>query len=96
MESYEPNSVDISVENPRDGFLVLLDCYYPGWKAYLDDNPTDIFKADYIFRAVRVPKGKHLVKFSYQPDSLRIGLLISFAFFSSGIVLSFFLRKKAF
>jgi hypothetical protein len=96
MESYEPNSVDISVENPRDGFLVLLDCYYPGWKAYLDDKPTDIFKADYIFRAVRVPKGKHLVKFSYQPDSLRIGLLISFAFFSSGIVLSFFLRKKAF
>lgn len=94
IERYEPNKVIISTDNSKDGFLVLLDCYYPGWKAYIDDKPVKIFKANYIFRAVEVTQGKHIVKFSYEPVSLKIGFILSSVFFLSGIVLCIFLRKK--
>jgi len=96
IEKYQPNEIFISVNNNRDGFLVLLDCYYPGWKAYLDDKPTKIFRANYIFRAVRVPQGRHRIKFIYSPDSLKIGFMISSAVFLFSLVLCIFLRKKKF
>jgi len=94
IEKYEPNSVIISTDNSKDGFLVLLDCYYPGWKAYIDGKPAQIFKANYIFRAVSLAQGKHIVKFSYEPVSLKIGFILSSVFFLSGIVLCILLRKK--
>ena len=94
IEKYEPNEVIINIDNSKEGFLILLDCYYPGWKAYVDGQPTKIFKANYIFRAVRVAQGKHTVKFLYDPVSLKIGFVLSFSFFILGIVLCIFLRNK--
>lgn len=95
IEKYEPNNISISVDNPKEGFLVLLDCYYPGWKAYIDDKSAKIFRANYIFRAVRVPEGKHIVKFLYRPMSLEIGLIVSSIFFVLGIILCIFLKSKS-
>lgn len=94
IEKYEPNSLSILIDNPKEGFLVLLDCYYPGWKAFVDDKPAKVFVADYIFRAVRVPAGKHSVKFLYNPASFKIGLAISGSVLFCGIILCVFLRKK--
>jgi len=94
IEKYEPNRIDISVNNPRDGFLVLLDCYYPGWKAFVDDKPAKIMRANYIFRAVRIAPGRHMVKFLYASQSLKTGFILSAIFFMSGIILCIVLRKK--
>jgi hypothetical protein len=95
IEKYEPNNISISVDNPYDGFLVLLDCYYPGWKVYVDGKPNKIFKANYIFRAVRVAEGKHTVKFLYSPTSLKIGFMLSASFFIFWLILCIFLRNKS-
>jgi hypothetical protein len=94
IEKYEPNNISISVDNPKEGFLVLLDCYYPGWKAFINDMPVKVFIADYIFRAVRVPQGRHIVKFEYEPRMFKIGLAISLVFFVFYIGLCFFMNKK--
>src|SRR3989344_832794 len=58
--------------------LFLSDNYYPGWKAYIDDKETKIFRANYTFRAIYLPEGSHLVKFVYQPLSFKVGVVISF------------------
>jgi len=58
---------------------VLADSWYPGWKAYLDSNPTPIFPVDLAFRGVEIGAGNHQVIFEYKPDSLRLGLYITAA-----------------
>lgn len=75
--SYAPNEVILEASAPRPGFLLLLDTYYPGWKAFVNKAPATIYRADYNFRAVQVPAGKSLVRFVYTPLSFYAGLGIS-------------------
>src|SRR5262249_32023527 len=68
------NMVEISTESETGGFLVLSDTYYPGWQADVDGAPAKIYKADIAFRAVRVPPGRHLVRYVFAPTSCRLSL----------------------
>lgn len=77
MVKYEEQEVDLKVEQDGDGFLVLGDTYYPGWKAYLDNQPVKIYQANLAFRAISVPAGKHKVRFIFEPTYFKIGLSIS-------------------
>jgi hypothetical protein len=61
----------------RPGRLVLNDTWYPGWKATVDGRDTPIRHANVAFRAVEVPAGHHVVTFTYQPASVRIGVALS-------------------
>jgi len=74
--SYNSSQVDIEVQAQNQGILILSDNYYPGWKAYINDNQTEIFRANYTFRSIVVPEGKSVVKFIYAPDSFRYGLYL--------------------
>lgn len=80
-KSFNPQSTVILETDPNllltDQILVSSENYYPGWKAYLDNKETKIFRANYTFRAIVIPKGKHDIKFKYQPESLKIGIAIS-------------------
>ena len=71
------NLLQLFVEAKEDGFLVLSDTYFPGWKVYLDGNPVKSFRANYNFRAVSIPPGKHEVKFVYHPLSVKLGVLVT-------------------
>jgi hypothetical protein len=88
MAGYEPNCVTIHVDTPADGFLFLSDSYYPGWKAWVDGAQTEIYRADYVFRAVYLTAGSHEVKFAYQPDSFRCGVWISVLALAAALVMS--------
>ena len=72
-----PNQIEIDVEMEEAGWLVLRDTFDPGWKAQVDQNEAEIFRADYLFRAVRIPEGKHVVRFSYRPGSFYWGTAFS-------------------
>jgi hypothetical protein len=69
---YEANYVRISANTLADGFLFLSDSYYPGWKAYVDGVESEIYQADYAFRAVYLTTGRHTVEFSYEPTPFRL------------------------
>ena len=87
---YQPNTVTIEARMESDGLLVLSDVYYPGWKAYVDGEEKQIYRADYIFRAVYLNKGYHMIRFSYQPASFRLGLTISgISLFSAAVILGY-------
>ncbi len=72
-----PHEVEIRAEAEKDCFLVLADAFDPGWKAVMDDHPTRIYIADYLFRGVRLPAGQHQVCFQYFPLDFHMGLFIS-------------------
>lgn len=74
---YAPDSVMIEVEMLDDGFLVVSDVYYDGWKAIVDGEERRIHRADYIFRAVELQEGRHIVEFVFDPLPFKVGAGIS-------------------
>jgi hypothetical protein len=74
---YSLNAVEIEVTLDQDGYLVLSDTYYPGWRAYVDGEEKEILRANYAFRALPLDSGQHTVLFKYDPLSFKIGLAIS-------------------
>jgi Ca2+/Na+ antiporter len=64
---YNNQAVVVKTSSDGDGFLVITDSYYPTWKAELDGRAElDIYRTDYNFRGVFVPKGEHLIRFHMQ------------------------------
>ncbi|MBW6440550.1 YfhO family protein [Patescibacteria group bacterium] len=83
ITSYLPEKMKISTDSKRDGFLVLTDSFYVGWKAYLDEEEVTIYPTDVAFRGVYIPKGKHEIIFSYEPQSFQYSMYLSlFGIFS--------------
>ncbi|QQG41076.1 MAG: YfhO family protein [Candidatus Levyibacteriota bacterium] len=92
--SYAPENVVIKTNSAGDSLLVLSDAYYPGWQATVDGQQTHIFKADYAFRAVVVPKGSHVVIFTFFPLSFKIGIMLSVVSFAFVSIFVFFSKKQ--
>ena len=70
---YKNNSVLLKIKMEEEGFMVFSDTYYPGWKAYIDDIETDIYKANGILKGILVSQGEHEIKFSFLPKGFLIG-----------------------
>lgn len=70
---YEPAHVSVEVDAPEGGWLVLTDTYYPGWQATVDGEPTEIVRANFLFRGVRLGAGTQKVEFTYRPRSFWLG-----------------------
>ena len=59
---------------------IFSEVYYPkGWNAYVDNESTEYFRANYVLRAMVIPKGEHIVEFKFQPKSYSIGTKVSYA-----------------
>jgi hypothetical protein len=67
----------VEVDSPRAGWLVVLDSWATGWSATVNGAETPIERADYAFRAVRIPAGRSEVRMHYTTPGLRAGIAIS-------------------
>jgi hypothetical protein len=76
---YEPSRIELSLEAPRASLLVLSETYYPGWKAWIDEQPTAIHSVDIALRGVVVPAGAHQLRMEFRPLILPVSLGISLA-----------------
>ena len=74
---YRPDAVEIEVETPAEGYLVLSDPYYPGWQAQVDGEPAELLRANYAFRAVSVPAGSHAVTMVFRPTTWQAGVVLT-------------------
>jgi len=74
---YQADSLGLTADLPEPGLLVVSEVDYPGWQAYVDGRPTPTYRADGIVRAVYLPAGRHLVRFSFVPPGLQDGELTS-------------------
>lgn len=77
VAKYTPNEIHVTADMANNGLLVLSEIYYPGWKALVDGKESKVYKADYVLRSVYLEKGKHEIKFIFDPFSFKIGLYIS-------------------
>ncbi len=78
LQSYAPNRLVFTTQNQEDGLAVFSDIYYPiGWTATIDGKEVPILRANYVLRALEIPKGTHEIEFYFRPDSFEIGERIS-------------------
>jgi hypothetical protein len=60
-----------------DGWVVISDSAWKGWRAYIDGRRVQTQNANIGFVSVYVPRGKHQVRVVYWPESFVIGRGIS-------------------
>lgn len=75
--SYDETEIILKVSLGKKGFLFLSEIYYPGWKAFIDDEERKIYRANYLFRSLCLDEGEHTVRFIYSPSSFKIGVFVT-------------------
>ncbi len=66
---FQNHSIKLKVNASGNNLLFLSEVYYPVcWKAYIDGQPTEIYKTNYVFRSILVPPGEHEVEFRYEAN----------------------------
>jgi len=74
-----PNHLDFEVITPAEGYLFVSEMWMPGWIAYVDGSKGKVLQANYTFRAVYIPEGRHQVHMVYRPTAWLVGLGTSLA-----------------
>jgi len=85
LKSYNPNELAYDYNVAKDRVAVFSEIYYPyGWKAYVDGQEIEHFKANYVLRAAVLPKGEHELVFKFEPEVVQKGSIITL---TSGVIL---------
>jgi len=74
------NKLRLEVHSDGTQMLIVSDAFYPGWRAYIDGEPTSVHIANYAFRGVLVPDGHHSVWIVYEPVAISLGIFMACAF----------------
>jgi hypothetical protein len=66
LNKVNPNILEANVNCISPSMLHCLQSFYPGWKAYIDNHETEIFKSNELNMSIVVPKGTHHITFEYK------------------------------
>lgn len=77
VEQAGPGRLRVRVQAARPGWLVLSEVWYRGWHARVDGRPAPVRRANWIFRAVPVDAGEHIVELWFAPATFAAGAAIS-------------------
>jgi hypothetical protein len=90
LTNYEPNQLSYTASCKKEQLAVFSEIWYPeGWQAYLNGEPVEHVRANYVLRALRIPPGEHEIEFVFDPEVYHTGQSISTA--GSALVLVFVL-----
>lgn len=80
LTKYTPNTLEYVSNTTSDQLAVFSEIWYGpnlGWEAYIDDQPVEHIRANYLLRALKIPAGQHKIKFEFKPSSYRTGKIVS-------------------
>lgn len=100
--TYAPGKLDYSVNSQKGGIAVFSEIFFPwGWEATIDGKPAEIARVDYVLRALKVPAGKHHIRFEFHPRQLDatntlgvISISIIYAICLAAIVMACLIYRK--
>jgi hypothetical protein len=76
-QQFSPRQVQFVIENSAPALAVIAQAFSRNWRAYVDDAPTAVLRANHAFQAVEVPAGKHRVRLVYEDRAFRLGSFVS-------------------
>ena len=100
LTNYHPDTMVYEYTAKNDVAAVFSEMYYEElWQAYLDGEPLEHARVNYILRGAKLPAGKHTVTFIAEDKSADKDLMVervSSAIILAGfpIYLLFFFLKK--
>jgi hypothetical protein len=72
-------ALELDVTKRGDGFVIVSEAAWDGWRAYVDDKRVPVIRANHAFLGVFIPDGHHKVVLRFWPQSFVIGRAITFA-----------------
>ncbi len=60
-----------------DGWVVVSQAGWRGWRAYVDGRPANVVPANHAFLAVHVPRGRHSLRLAFRPRSFVAGRTVT-------------------
>ena len=106
LVSYSPNRMVYKYNSATPNIALFSEVYYaPGWTAKLyaaaEVTPLEIFRANYILRALALPAGEGEIVFEFAPDSIfkgekysRIASALLIALILGAAAVTFIKRRK--
>jgi hypothetical protein len=67
---YDPDRLKYKANAQGDQLAVFSEVWYgpdKGWHAYIDGQPAELMRANYILRALNVPSGQHEIEMVFRP-----------------------------
>lgn len=102
LTKYTPEYIEYDAECSKPGTVIFSEIFYShGWKAIVDGKPADLYRANYMLRAMNLEPGKHHIRLEFRPESVDKGNVISMTFvvlmylIIAGILLSNLRKSKA-
>lgn len=75
---YEPGYVKIALLLKAPAFVCLSDSWYPPWKAYVDGEETEVYRAYSALMTAGVPEGEHILEFVYKSSVDRMSKIVTY------------------
>ena len=65
------DQMEYSSTSSSKQLAVFSEIYYTyGWKAFIDDKETPIYKCNYVLRTIEIPAGSHKITFKFEPTEV--------------------------
>ncbi|QNJ98618.1 YfhO family protein [Constantimarinum furrinae] len=78
LVSYKPDHLVYEASTKSAQLAIFSEVYYPkGWNAYINNEPVDHLRANYVLRAIKVPAGNNKIEFKFEPRVIQTGSTIS-------------------
>ena len=74
LTEHQPGLLRYTTQASENSFAVFSEMHYPsGWIATIDGIEQPHYNVNYILRGMVIPKGEHLIEFTFDPPVVRLG-----------------------
>jgi hypothetical protein len=91
---FRNNAISATIINEEAGFLNFSQCYFPGWKVYVDGKREKLEVVNALIMGVKLPPGAHQVEFRFVSVSFVWGIIITIVCTASWIIVLGVLKKR--
>jgi hypothetical protein len=75
---HKPEYLVYESSTKSEQLAIFSEVYYPkGWNAYINEQPAEYFRADYLLRAMSIPAGTNKIEFKFEPQVIETGSKVS-------------------
>jgi len=76
---FRAHRIEADVTADLPALVVIAQTWYHPWRAYVNDKPTPLWRANHAYQAFEVPAGTSRVRVVYEDRAFRLGVVLAAA-----------------